>query len=127
MSAPQPRKRKRSGGLLGKISGQFTNAGKIGGSIDPSTRLIDPKDAMLLGNVSVAEMGMERDGGGELVIAIELRGKINTTGKEVNPLVLASPDGAALLVAQIIGLVRNGRTGPEFDHALAARMEEAID
>lgn len=121
------RRRRRKGGLLGRLSRSFSNPAEIGGSIDPATRLIDPKDAMNLRNVAVAEVGMERgEKGGELVVAIEVRGNINTTGKEVNPLILASPDGAALLVAQIIGLARSSRVGPEFDHALAARMEEAI-
>lgn len=121
--------RKRQGGLLGRLSERFTDPRKVEGSIDPETRLIDPTNAMLLRNVSVGEVGMERTegaGGGELVIAIELKGTINTTGEEVNSLVLASPDAAALLLAQVTGLARSGRTGPEFEHALAARMEEAL-
>jgi hypothetical protein len=121
-----PPKRRRKGGLLGKLSGSHSSAAEVGGSIDTQTRQIDPKDAMLLAAVAVAEFGMERDGKGEIVLAVELRGKINTTGREVNPLVLCSPDGAALLVAQIIGLVRSSRMGPEFDALLAERMKEAI-
>lgn len=120
-------RRKRSGGLLGTLSNRFTDARQVGGSIDPATRLIDPTDAMILENVAIAETGMERENGnGEVVLALELKGKINTTGTPANPLVLMSPDGAALLIAQIIGLARNSRMGPELDHLLATRMEEAL-
>jgi hypothetical protein len=120
-------RRKRSGGLLGKLSERFTPPGRVGGSIDPATRLIDPTDALLLEQVAVAEVGMEKqEGAGTVVIAIELKGKVNTAGNAVNSLVLATPDAAALLVAQIIGLAHDGRTGPEFDHLLAERMSEAL-
>lgn len=121
-----PPKRRRRGGLLGKLSGSHSPAAEVGGSIDTQTREIDPAGAMLLAMVAVAEFGMERDGKGEVVLGIELRGKINTTGKDVNPLILCSPDAAALLVAQIIGVVRASRVGPEFDRLLAERMKEAI-
>lgn len=120
-------RRRRSGGLLGALSKRFTDPQQVGGSINPTTRLIDPTDAMILENVAIAEMGMEHeDGKGEVVLALELKGKINTTGNPANPLVLMSPDGAALLVSQIIGLVRDSRIGPEFDHLLAGRMKEAL-
>ena len=124
--APKPPRGRRSGGLLGKLSERFSDAGEVGGSIDEGTRLIDRSGALLLAAVAVAEIGMERDGKGELGLAIELRGKLAGTGAEANPLVLASPDGAALLVAQIIGLIRGSRMGPEFDQCLAIRMEEAV-
>lgn len=124
--AQQRGRGRRRGGLLGTLSKSFTDPGKIGGSIDSETWTIAPKDAMNLRSVAVAEVGMEREGKGETVIALELRGNINTTNEEVNPLILCSPDGAALLVSQIIGLVRRGRTGPEFDQLLAIRMEEAV-
>jgi len=119
--------RKRRGGLLGALSKRFSDPRQVGGSIDDATRIIDPKDAMILKEVAVAEVGMEREGeGGELVIAIEVRGTINTTGEQANPLILTSPDGAALLISQIIALAQSGRTGPELDHALVERMKEAI-
>lgn len=118
--------RRRSGGLLGKLSERFTDPKKVGGSIDPQTRTIDPKLAVLLREVAVAEVGMERKDGGELVFAIELKGVVNTVGEDANVLILASPDAAALLVAQITALARGGRIGPEFDHCLVGRMEEAI-
>lgn len=128
MTAP-PKKRRRSGGLvgrLGKLSKTFSEPGRAaGGSIDLETGLVDPKRAVLLERVAVAEVGMERDTGGELVIAIEVDGKINTTGEEARILLLATPDAAALLVAQVVGLARGGRVGPEFDLALEPRMREA--
>jgi hypothetical protein len=127
MTPPKPPKRtRRRGGLLRKLSKSFSDPREVGGSIDAETRLIAPKDAMLLRAVAVAEMGMERDGKGEVVIAIELRGNINTTGEEVNPLILCSPDGLALWMAQATALVRGSRVAAEFDHCLAARMEEAM-
>lgn len=122
----RPRKRrKRKGGLLGSLSERFTDPHRAGGSIDQATRLIEPERAVLLERVGVGEVGMERDGRGELVIAIEVAGKINTTDEEGNFLLLATPDAAALLVAQTIGLARRGRVGPEFEEALENRMKEA--
>lgn len=112
--------------MLRKLSGRPTDPRQAGGSIDAKTQLVDPKRAVLLQEVGVAEVGMERADKGEGVFGIELRGVINTTGAEARILVLASPDVAALLVAQITGLARAGRIGPEFDHALIGRMEEAI-
>lgn len=125
----RPKPRKRSGGLvgrLGKLSKTFTEPRRAGGSIDTDTGLIDPERAVLLERVAVAEMGMEReDGTGERLFAVEVDGKINTTTDEARILLLATPDAAALLVAQIVGLARGGLIGPEFDLALAARMQEA--
>lgn len=121
--------RRRSGGLLGKLSERFSDPRKAGGSIDPQTRKVDSERAVLLQGVGVAEIGMEGvgDQGGIVVFGIELRGVLNTSdGEKANLLVLGSPDATALLVAQIIGLARRGRLGPEFDHALAGRMEEVI-
>lgn len=118
--------RRRSGGLLGKLSEQFTDPKKVGGSIDRDTRLVDPERAILLQEVAVAEVGMERADKGEGVFGIELTGVINTVGEPANILVLASPDAAALLVAQLTAVARGGRIGAEFDHCLAGRMEEAI-
>lgn len=123
MAQPQ---RKRSGGLLGALSKRFSSPTEVQGSINAASRVVEPAGAMILEEVAVAEVGMERGDKGEFAIAIELRGHINTTDQKVNPLVLCSPDAAALLVAQITGLVRHGRTGMEFDHALIGRMEEAI-
>lgn len=118
--------RRRSGGLLGKLSERFTDPKKVGGSIDRDTGLIDPKRAILLQEVAVAEVGMERADKGEGVFAIELTGVINTVGDAANVLVLASPDSAALLLAQITAVARAGNIGAEFDHCLVGRMEEAI-
>lgn len=118
--------RRRSGGLLGRLSEHFTEPKKVGGSIDRETRLVDPERAILLQEVAVAEVGMERADKGEGVFAIELRGVINVVGEPANVLVLASPDLAAVLIAQVTALARGGRIGAEFDHCLAGRMEEAI-
>ena len=123
-SRPQ-RRRKRSGGILGRLSEKFTDPRRAGGSIDATTRLIDPSQAVLLERVGVAEVGMERDGKGERVFAIEVAGKINTTEEAGNFLLLATPDAAALLVAQTVGLARRGLVGPEFEQALENRMREA--
>lgn len=126
---PRRKQRRRKGGLvghLGRLSESFTNPRSGGGSIDEVTRLIDPRGATLLEKVRVAEVGMERDDKGELIFAIEVAGKINTTQKEVNFLLLATPDAAALLVAQVIGLARHGRIGPEFEEALPNRLAEAV-
>jgi hypothetical protein len=112
--------------LLGKLSERFSDPKKVGGSIDKTTGLIDPTRAILLQEVAVAEVGMERADKGEGVFAIELTGVINTVGEPANVLVLASPDSAALLLAQITAVARGGRIGPEFDHCLVGRMEEAI-
>jgi hypothetical protein len=120
------RGRRRSGGLLGKLSERFSDPKRAGGSIDKSAGLVDPKRAVLLQEVAVAEVGMERADKGEGVFAIELTGVINTVGEPANILVLASPDSAALLLAQITAVARGGRIGPEFDHCLVGRMEEAI-
>lgn len=119
------RRRKRSGGLLGRLSESFSDPRRAGGSIDNASRLIDPRRAVLLETVGVAEVGMERDDAGELILAIEVGGKINTTEEVGSFLLLASPDAAALLVAQIIGLARHGRVGPEFEHLFDERMREA--
>lgn len=118
--------RRRSGGLLGKLSERFTEPKEVGGSIDKGTGLIDPERAILLQEVAVAEVGLERADKGEGVFAIELTGVINTVGEPANVLVLASPDSAALLLAQITAVARAGRIGAEFDHCLVGRMEEAI-
>lgn len=123
------RGRRRQGGLVGKLgrlSGRPTEPQRVGGSIDPQTRTIDPTRALLLQEVGVAEVGMERADKGEGVFGIELRGTINVAGEEARILVLAPPDIAALLVAQVTGLARGGRLGPEFDHCLLGRFEEAI-
>lgn len=121
-------RRRRSGGLVGTLSKTFSNVRGVGGSIDPTSRTIDPKGALILEGVSVAEVGVERgeDEQGELALAIELRGRLNGTQEAINPLILASPDLAALLIAQITAVARSGRVGPELDHCLAARMEEAL-
>lgn len=111
--------------MLGRLSATFSDPHVAGGSIDATTRLIDPERAVLLERVAVGEVGMERDGKGELVMAIEVAGKINTTDEAAQFLLLATPDAAALLVAQVIGLARGGRVGPEFEHALENRMREA--
>lgn len=122
----RPRKqRRRRGGVLGRLSESFTDPKRAGGSIDATTRLIDPERGVLLERVSVAEVGMERDGKGELVLAIEVAGKLNTLDEEARLLLLATPDAAALLVAQVVGLARSGRVGPEFAEALENRMKEA--
>lgn len=121
-------RRKRSGGLVGALSEKFTSAKRVGGSIDPDSRTINPKGALILESVAVAEVGLEREAAerGELALAIELRGHLNTTGEQVNPLVFVTPDMAALLIAQITAVARSGRCGPELDHCLAGRMEEAL-
>jgi hypothetical protein len=116
----------RRGGLLGKLSKRFSDPHQVGGSIDVRTWLIDPKRALILERVAVAEVGIEEGDIGEVGIAVEVGGHINTTPEPANLLLLMSPDIAALLVSQIIGLVRDGRTGAEFDHLLAVRMAEAL-
>lgn len=122
---PPTKRRRRKGGLLGRLSKTFTDPRRAGGSIDPETGLIDPERGVLLSEVAVAEVGMERDGHGELVLAIEIKGRINTTTEEACILLLASPDAAALLVAQTIALARRGRVAPEFALAFENRMTEA--
>lgn len=119
------RKRRRQGGALGRLSQAFTDPRVAGGSIDATTRLIEPERAVLLERVAVGEVGLERDGKGELVLAIEVAGKINTTEEAGNFLLLATPDAAALLVAQVVGLARRGLVGPEFAEVLENRMKEA--
>lgn len=131
MTATMARSRRRRGGLVGKIrqlSAEFTSAESVGGSIDKDSRVIDSKGALLLGGVTVAEVGVETPGedGGELVLAIELTGQLQGSGERVNPLILATPDTAALLIAQITVVGREGRVGPELDHALHGRMEELL-
>jgi hypothetical protein len=115
----------RRGGLLGKLSDRFTDPRRAGGSIDARTRLIDPTRAVLLESVGVAEVGLEREGVGEVGLGVEVRGRINTTEEVARILLLLSPDSAALLIAQITGLMRASRAGPEFSFALAERMKEA--
>lgn len=124
MTTPRKRRR-RKGGVLGRLSETFTDPRAAGGSIDQTTRLIDPERGVLLERVAVAEIGMERDGRGELVAAIEVAGKLNTVGEEARLLLIATPDAAALLVSQIVGLSRSGRFGPEFAEHLERRMKEA--
>lgn len=119
------KQRRRRGGVLGRLSESFSNPTQPGGSIDATTRLIDPARAVLLDRVAVCEVGMERDGKGERVLAIEVAGKINTTEEAGNFLLLATPDSAAMLVAQVVGLARHGLVGPEFEQALENRMKEA--
>jgi hypothetical protein len=125
MTSHPTRRRKRSGGILGRLSATFTDPRRVGGSIDPATRQIDPERAVLLERVAVAEVAMEREDVGECVLAIELAGKLNTTNEEARLLLLATPDAAALLVAQTLGLARHGRVGPEFEAALENRIREA--
>lgn len=122
---PRPKPRKRKGGLLRRLSGSFTDPRRAGGSIDPATSTIEPRLGVLLENVGVAEVGLERDVVGEGVMGIEVRGKINTLDEEARILLLATPAAAALLAAQIIGLGRAGRIAPEFAAAFDNYMREA--
>lgn len=116
----------RRGGLLGKLSHRFTDPQGAGGSIETTTRLVDQTRAVLLSEVGVAEVAAERDGKGEVGLALELRGKINTTEDEARILYLCTPDAAALLIAQITALAQSSRIGPELNFALAERMKQAL-
>lgn len=119
------RRRRRTGGALGALSKRVTDPRRAGGSINPQTREIDTDKAVLLEEVGVAEIGMERGEVGEAVSGIEVRGRINGTAEEARILLVATPEGAALLAAQIIGLHRHGRLAPEFSAAFEVRMREA--
>jgi hypothetical protein len=125
MTNPRTRRRRRKGGILGALSSTFTDPHRASGSIDATTRQIDPTRAVLLERVAVAEVGMEREGKGERVLALEVAGKVNTTEEVGNFLLLCTPDAAALLVAQTVELARRGLVGPEFEHALENQMKEA--
>lgn len=123
MASRRRRKRQVTGGLLGRLSGKPTDPRRAGGAIDDG--LVDPDRAVLLAEVGVAEVGMERDGTGEVVAGIEVRGRINGTSEEARLLLLATPDAAALLVAQVLGLTRRGRLAPEFEVTFKNRLREA--
>jgi hypothetical protein len=125
MTMASPRRRKRTGGVLGTLSKKMTDPRRAGGRIEPQTREIDTDGAVLLEEVAVAEIGMERGEVGEAVSGIEVRGRINGTKEEARILLVATPEGAALLAAQIIGLHRQGRLAPEFSAAFEVRMREA--
>ena len=120
-SRPRPRK----GGLLGALSGKPTDPRRAGGAIDVQTREIDPTRGVLLEEVGVAELGLERDEAGEAVAGIEVRGRINGTSDQARILLLATPDAAAMLAAQVIVLHRQGRLAPEFAAAFDIRIKEA--
>jgi hypothetical protein len=106
------RRRRRSGGALGALSKRITDPRRAGGGIDTTTR-------------GVAEVGLERGEVGEAVAGIEVRGRINGTPEQARILLLATPEAAAMLAAQIIGLHRQGRLAPEFAVAFDERMKEA--
>lgn len=124
MTMASRRRRRRTGGALGALSKRMTDPRRAGGSIDPQTREIDTDRAVLLEEVGVAEIGMERGEIGEAASGIEVRGRINGTTEEARILLVATPEGAALLAAQIIGLHRQGRLAPEFSAAFEVRMRE---
>lgn len=120
-----PRQRRRSGGLLGTLSKRITDPRRAGGGVDSETREVDTDRAVLLEEVGVAEVGMERGEVAEAVAGIEVRGRINGTTEEARILLLATPEAAALLCAQVIGLAQRGRLEPEFRAAFEVRMREA--
>lgn len=119
------RRRRRSGGALGALSKKLTDPRRAGGGIDQATREVDTDKAVLLEEVGVAEVGMQRGEVTEAVAGIEVRGRINGTTEQARILLLATPEAAALLAAQIVGLHRRGRLEPEFAHAFEVRMKEA--
>lgn len=93
-----------------------------GGPYDEEGVVIDTTDAILMDSVNVAIVGSVTDKEvTEIVFALELEGKLNNKPDRQTNLYLFDADGAAAIVAELIGIAT--RIGPEFQEFLQARLD----
>lgn len=83
---------------------------------------IDVRRAVLLDGVTVAVVGTADPTGAGRALAVNLEGRLNKSVERVDVLYLTDADGAASIVAEILGLA--ARVGPDFLDALLARIDE---
>jgi hypothetical protein len=100
---------------MGKISGP-------GGPYDRDQVVVDTTDAILMDTVEVAVVGMIREGKmDEVVLALELEGRVNKSKRREDNLYLFDADGAAAIISELLGVAH--RIGPEFYTLLHERLE----
>lgn len=117
------RRRKKPHGDPRRAGGQIAGPG---GPHDRHAVVIDAEDAVLLDYVEVAAVEPETDGRRSLpVVAVTLGGRINKTEERSTVLYLTNEDGAAGIVAQLVGLAtRMDPFSPEFSRRLRERLDE---
>lgn len=82
--------------------------------------LIDAEGAVLLGDVAVAMVGIGSAEGIGTAIALELGGRVNKSTVRQETLYLLDADGAAVLVAELLGVA--DRAHPAFLNALLTKI-----
>lgn len=93
-----------------------------GGPYDEDAVVIDTEDAVLMDSINVAIVGTVKDKDvREIVIALEIEGKLNNKPERVETLYLFDADGAAALVSELIGIA--SRLGPDFQRFLQNRLD----
>lgn len=95
----------------------------IGGSpFGRNDAIVDTERAVLLGEVHVAMVGLGRADGVETAIALELGGRVNRSTVRHETLYLLDADGAADLVAQLLGIA--DRAHPGFMEIFLAKIAD---
>lgn len=105
--------------LGGGISGH-------GGPYDENAVVIDVRNAVILDGSGVALVGGVRDGvlDHKPIAALTLQGRVNKTTDRVQVLFLMNEDGAAGIIAELVGVMSRGGWGQEFVDRLQKRMKE---
>jgi hypothetical protein len=93
----------------------------IGGSpFGRADAIIDTEQAVLLGDVAVAMVGVGRVDGVETAIALELGGRVNKSTTRHETLYLLDADGPAVLIAELLGVA--DRAHPAFLNELLTKI-----
>lgn len=94
------------------------------GDADPHGRdnvQVDVRKAILMDTVNVSVVGAIRKGEmEEVVLALELQGRVNKRDYRRSELFIFDADGAAAIISELFGLAQ--RVGPEFSKLLEERL-----
>lgn len=88
-----------------------------GGPHDRHAVILDTDHAVLLDDLTVTQV---ETSGRDVILAMQLSGRINKTPDRATMLVLLSGDGAAALITELTALAT--RIGPEFASAFHDRL-----
>jgi hypothetical protein len=101
---------------MGRIAGP-------GGPYDKDAVVVDTTGAILMDTVNVAVVGAIRQGKmDEVVLALELEGRVNKEKRREDNLYLFDADGAAAIVSELFGIAQ--RIGPEFMILFSQRLRD---
>jgi hypothetical protein len=101
---------------MGRIAGP-------GSPYDKDQVVVDTTDAVLMDTVEVAVVGAIREGKmEEVVLALELAGRVNKSKRREDNLYLFDADGAAAIVSELFGIAQ--RIGPEFMILFSNRLRD---